>query len=189
VRSAAAYGDTVVYEAGGRLKSLDLGSGQIRSIPIHLSVQSNQARPQWKDAGKNITSASLSPTDKRVLITARGDVFSVPVKDGSVRNLTATSGVREADALWSKDGQRVAYLSDEGGAQSLLIRDALGLEKPHVENEGVAPDLDVPLDPIAVNEGRDSQLDAALAEVLEELKTAKPIPLKDAPPMPMQVGR
>ena len=130
VRSAAAYGDTVVYEVGGRLKSLDLGSGQIRSIPIHLSVQSNQARPQWKDASKNITSASLSPTGKRVLITARGDVFSVPVKDGSVRNLTATSGVREADALWSKDGQRVAYLSDAGGAQSLLIRDALGLEKP-----------------------------------------------------------
>jgi tricorn protease len=130
VRSAGAYGDTIVYEVGGRLKSLDLGTGQIRSIPIRLSVQSNQARPQWKDAGKQITSAWLSPTGKRVLITARGDVFSVPVKDGSVRNLTATSGVREADALWSKDGQRVAYLSDEGGAQALLIRDAIGLEKP-----------------------------------------------------------
>ena len=130
VRSAAAYGDTLVYEVGGRLKSLDLGTGQGRSIPIRLSVQSNQARPRWKDAGKNITSAWLSPTGKRVLITARGDVFSVPVKDGSVRNLTATSGVREADALWSKDGQRVAYLSDEGGAQALFIRDAVGLEKP-----------------------------------------------------------
>jgi tricorn protease len=130
VRSAGAYGDTIVYEVGGRLKSLDLDTGQIRSIPIHLSVQSNQARPQWKDAGKHITSAWLSPTGKRVLITARGDVFSVPVKDGSVRNLTATSGVREADALWSKDGQRVAYLSDEGGAQALLIRDAIGLGKP-----------------------------------------------------------
>ncbi len=32
--------------------------------------------------------------------------------------------------LWSKDGQRVAYLSDAGGAQALLIRDAAGLEKP-----------------------------------------------------------
>ena len=130
VRSAAVYGDTLVYEVGGRIKSLDLGASQSRSIPIRLSVQSNQARPQWKDAGKNITSARLSPTGKRVLITARGDVFSVPVKDGSVRNLTATSGVREADALWSKDGQRVAYLSDEGGAQALFIRDAVGLEKP-----------------------------------------------------------
>jgi tricorn protease len=130
VRSASAYDHTVVYEVGGRLKSLDLSSGQVAPLVVHLEPQSLQARPQWKDAAKNITSAQLSPSGKRVLVTARGDVFSVPVKDGSVRNLTATSGVRESDALWSKDGQRIAYLSDEGGAQSLLVRDAIGLEKP-----------------------------------------------------------
>jgi tricorn protease len=130
VRNAGAYGNTVVYEVGGELKSLDLDSGQAQLIPVHLAMQSLQARPQWKDASKMITAAWLSPTGKRVLITARGDVFSVPVKDGSVRNLTATSGVRESDALWSKDGQRVAYLSDAGGVQALLIRDAQGLKKP-----------------------------------------------------------
>jgi tricorn protease len=130
VRNAGSYDHTIVYEAGGRLKSLDVAGGQIRNIPIHLELQSIQARPQWKDASKNLTSAQLSPTGKRVLITARGDVFSVPVKDGSVRNLTATSGVRESDAVWSKDGQRVAYLSDEGGTQALFVRDAIGLEKP-----------------------------------------------------------
>jgi tricorn protease len=47
-----------------------------------------------------------------------------------VRNLTASSGVRESDAVWSKDGQRIAYLSDEGGTQALWVRDAVGLEKP-----------------------------------------------------------
>jgi tricorn protease len=130
VRNAGAYDHTIVYEAGGRLKSLDVASGQIRNIAIHLELQSIQARPQWKDASKNLTTAQLSPTGKRVLITARGDVFSVPVKDGSVRNLTTTSGVRESDAVWSKDGQRVAYLSDEGGTQALFVRDAIGLEKP-----------------------------------------------------------
>ena len=130
VRNAGAYEHTIVYEAGGELKSLDVDSGVVHSIPIHINEQSIQARPQWKDASHNITSAHLSTTGKRVLFTARGDVFSVPVKDGPVRNLTATSGVRESDALWSDDGQRVAYLSDAGGSQSLWIRDAQGLEKP-----------------------------------------------------------
>jgi tricorn protease len=130
VRNAGAHERTIVYEAGGQLKILDVNSGQVQPLAIHLELQSLQARPQWKDAAKNMTSAQLSPTGKRVLVTARGDVFSVPVKDGSVRNLTATSGVRESDALWSKDGQRIAYLSDEGGFQALLIRDAAGLEKP-----------------------------------------------------------
>ena len=130
VRNADAYGRTIVFETGGLLKSLDLDSGQIRAIPIHLSTQEIQARPQWKDVIRNITSAELSPTGKRVLVTARGEVFSVPVKDGSVRNLTATSGVRESDARWSSDGQRIAYLSDAGGTQALLVRDALGLQSP-----------------------------------------------------------
>jgi tricorn protease len=130
VRNAGAYDHSIVYEAGGLLKTLDVASGQIQPIPIHLELQSLQARPQWKDAAKTITSAHLSPTGKRVLITARGDVFSVPVKDGSVRNLTATSGIRESDALWSKDGQRIAYLSDEGGIQALIVRDAKGLQSP-----------------------------------------------------------
>ena len=130
VRNAGAYDHTIVYESGGLLKSLDVSSGQVTPITIRLTEQSIQARPQWKDAARSITSANLSPTGKRVLITARGDVFSVPVKDGSTRNLTATSGIRESDALWSKDGLHVAYLSDEGGAQNLLVRDAAGLEKP-----------------------------------------------------------
>jgi tricorn protease len=130
VRNAGAYDHTIVYESGGLLKSLDVSSGQVTPITIRLAEQSIQARPQWKDAARSITSANLSPTGKRVLITARGDVFSVPVKDGSTRNLTATSGIRESDALWSKDGLHVAYLSDEGGAQNLLVRDAAGLEKP-----------------------------------------------------------
>jgi hypothetical protein len=32
-------------------------------------------------------------------------------------------------------------------------------------------------------------IDAAIAQVLEELKTAKPIPLRTAPPYPTQLGK
>lgn len=53
-----------------------------------------------------------------------------------------------------------------------------------VENEGVAPDLEVELDPAAVNQGRDAQLDAAIANVLERLKTWQPVQRKSAPAMP-----
>jgi tricorn protease len=59
----------------------------------------------------------------------------------------------------------------------------------HVENEGVAPDVDVPLDPLAVNAGNDVQLDAAVADVLQQLKNAPEVPRKSAPPIPTQVGR
>ncbi len=130
VRAASCWEGTIVYEVGGRLKSIDVASGAVRAIPIRISAQSAETRPRWKDVRKTITLARLSPSGKRVLVTARGDVFTVPVKDGSVRNLTSTPGVREADALWSHDGQQVAYVSDEGGRQALQVRDALGLKAP-----------------------------------------------------------
>ena len=134
VHSVASSGSVLVYEAGGQLKELDLASGKGRNLTLTLSPSGPQARVQWKDASKTLTSARLSATGKRVLISARGEVFSVPVKDGSVRNLTNTSGVREKDALWSPDGLRVAYISETGtGLQmrhQLLLRDAAGLDSP-----------------------------------------------------------
>ena len=58
-----------------------------------------------------------------------------------------------------------------------------------IENEGVSPDIDVDLDPVAVNAGRDVQLEAAVANVMERLKTWQPIQRTVAPPMPTQLGK
>ncbi len=55
--------------------------------------------------------------------------------------------------------------------------------KWEVENYGVAPDVEVELDPQAVRAGRDPQLEKAVALVLEELKKNPP-PKHQRPPYP-----
>ncbi|MFT7773687.1 S41 family peptidase [Roseateles sp.] len=128
VRSVDAVGTTLVYEAGGRIKQIELAGGEPRVLDIRLTGTAPQARPQWKDAGKTLTQARLSSTGKRVVVSARGEVFTVPVKDGTVRNLTESAGVREKDALWSPDGQRVAYISDAPGMRhELVLQNQTGL--------------------------------------------------------------
>jgi tricorn protease len=128
VRAADAYGGRIVYEAGGRLKELDLATGQVRALRVSLAADLPQTRPQWKDASQNVEDFTLSPGGKRALLTARGDVFTVPVKDGSTRNLTQTDGRREYTALWSPKGDRIAYVVQRDADQLLALRDQAGLE-------------------------------------------------------------
>ena len=124
VRSVDANGTTLVYESGGRIKQIELSGGTPRVLDVQLSSIAPQARPQWKDASRTITHAQLSATGKRVVVSARGEIFTVPVKDGTVRNLTETAGVREKDALWSADGQRIAYISDAPGMRHEIVLQA-----------------------------------------------------------------
>ena len=57
-----------------------------------------------------------------------------------------------------------------------------------VENQGVAPDIEVTLGAIATNEGRDTQLEAAISEVLQQLEGfISPIP-SEAPAYPTELG-
>ena len=59
-----------------------------------------------------------------------------------------------------------------------------------VENEGVAPDIEIHLDPVATNAGRDNQLERALAELerMMAAQTTPSVPLT-APAAPETVGQ
>lgn len=132
LRSAAGHGNSIVYEAGGYLHLYDVASGQSTPVSLNINTTSVQKRPQWKDASKTLTSARLSTTGQRLVVSARGDIFTVPVTDGSTRSLTQSSGVREFDGLWSPDGSKVAYISDAGNKHQLVLENQDGLSAPQV---------------------------------------------------------
>jgi tricorn protease len=58
-----------------------------------------------------------------------------------------------------------------------------------IENEGAVPDIEVELYPADVNASRDAQLDRAIEEMLNDLKTYKPVRLKKAPAYPTELGK
>jgi tricorn protease len=130
VRSYGIHGDTAVYESGGALTELNLKTGAAKPLVINIAAEFTQARPQWKAATSTITDAHISATGKRVVISTRGDIFTVPVKDGSTRNLTQTTGTRDQGGLWSPDGSKVAYITEENFQHLIAIRDQAGLEPP-----------------------------------------------------------
>ncbi len=81
------------------------------------------ALPRWEDvsaSGLHKRHASLPP-GKRALFEYRGDLFTVPVEEGSWRNITRSSGVADRIPVWSPDGEKIAWFNDEGGEYGLVV--------------------------------------------------------------------
>lgn len=124
-------GKELVYEQGGYLFLLDPASGASRQLEITVHGDFPWAEPHWENVTGRATAASLSPTGKRILVEARGDVFTVPVENGNARNLTHSSDVADRSPLWSPDGKQIAWFSDKGGVgYALYITDQEGKEEP-----------------------------------------------------------
>ena len=116
----------LVFEAGGRLYLLNLRNERHREVGVRVVTDRSTLRARTGKVGSQVVNTSISPTGKRVLFEARGEIFSVPSEHGVVRNLTATPGVAERFPAWSPDGRNVVYWSDRSGEYELVVRSAGG---------------------------------------------------------------
>ncbi len=123
--------DAIIFENAGYLYTFDFQSKEPKKLTIYVPGDRGQSMKHWASVSKNITDFDISPEGKRAVFSARGDVFTVPAKDGSIRNLTRTPGVREQKVAWSPDGRWVAYVSDRTGEDELYItpQDGMGKEQ------------------------------------------------------------
>lgn len=119
-------GGEIVYQYGSGLHLLNLQTEQTKPVSITLPGARANLRPLLKDASEHINGGHISPTGQRLVLEGRGDLWSLPAKQGSVRNMTHTSGVAERDPAWSPDGAHIAYFSDESGEYQLYVRKADG---------------------------------------------------------------
>jgi tricorn protease len=131
--------DAIVYEHGGWLYVLDLTREATAPRRLEISVRSDNvwARPALRSVDDKLHEMDISPDGNRAVISARGDLFSLPAAKGPVRNLTATADVRERMPAWSPDGLTLAYLSDESGEYEIYLRPADGSGQPRRLTEGL----------------------------------------------------
>jgi tricorn protease len=122
--------NTIVFEEAGYIWRYDLASGQAAPVPIDVKEDFAIGRSALVDASKHIESVDLAPDGERTIVVARGDLFSVPAKNGTPRNLTKTSNAHERDAVWSPDGKWIAYNSDVTGENELYVRPQDGKGDP-----------------------------------------------------------
>jgi tricorn protease len=130
VKWLAGHDGTLVYERDGWLHTFDLASGMSTKLEIHVRGDFPWAEARWEDVSDEIESAGLSPTGKRALFQARGEIFTVPVEKGTPRNMTRSSGAADRAPTWSPTGNEIAWFSDDGDGSQLLVATQDGLAEP-----------------------------------------------------------
>src|SRR5438552_13160246 len=118
--------DSIVFQKGGRIYLLSLPGEKITEVPIRVVTDASTLRARTTKAEKEINSASVSPTGRRVAFEARGDIVTLPAEHGAAINVTRTSGGADRFPRWSPEGKTVAYWSDRSGEYELTFRSADG---------------------------------------------------------------
>ncbi len=126
----------IVFENGGYLYRHDLATGRTQKITVRIEDDFDTGRGGLRDVSKQVTNYEISPDGNRALFGARGDIFTVPVKYGNTRNLTATPGIHERNGLWSPDGKWISCISDRTGEDEIWILPQDGKGEPRQITSG-----------------------------------------------------
>ncbi len=157
VKSPDLSRDTVVYQLGADLHVLDLDTGNHRRLDVTLASDFDQKRERWiSEPMDYLTAAHLSADGGHVALTARGQVFVAPVKQGrlvetgrpdgvrfrSARFLPASTNSEASEASETNEADVAAAslvaLSDESGEVELWRLDARGVQAREQLTEGGA---------------------------------------------------
>ena len=139
IKSASAGPDAIVYEQFGSIHLFDTATGKQNAVNIRVTGDFPAVRPHFVNVGDKIENANISPTGARAVFEAHGEILTVPVEHGDIRNLTNTTGAEERDPAWSPDGKWIAYFSDESGEYELYLQQQDGMGEVKKFNLGDPP--------------------------------------------------
>jgi len=134
IKSYGVDKNNIVFEKNGYLHLLNPQNQEIKKLKIDIPAELLDTRTKFVKAKQNIFNWNISPTGKRLVMEARGEIITTPAEKGSIRNLTKTSAKAEREPSWSPDGKWIAYFGEENGEYTLKIVDQFSEKKPKTIN-------------------------------------------------------
>ncbi len=129
----------LVFEQNGYLHTFNLISKKTKRLKITINADFPWTATKWENVNKRVNSGSISPNGKRVVMAARGDIFTAPVEFGDSRNLSKSSGAADRVPIWSPKGDKIAWFSDANGkGYALYITNQDGSEKKEIISIGIS---------------------------------------------------
>src|SRR5262249_5177702 len=116
-------GKIIVFEEDGGLWKLDTASGKTSEVKIDIATDGKENNFELINTTSEPDTFTLSPSGQRAATSAHGEIFTIATEHGDASRVTRSYS-RETQPVWSPDGKSVAYVSDQGGRDSVWVSSA-----------------------------------------------------------------
>ena len=120
----------IAISDGGKLYVYSFATHKVTEVPVTVPLTGARTLPYEYSAAKMIRSANVAPDGKLAVFSARGALFTVPVKYGHTTDLSTRIASNDKDPAWSPNGKWIAYIRDDGRESQVMLRAADGNGTP-----------------------------------------------------------
>ncbi|HYG12230.1 MAG TPA: S41 family peptidase [Pyrinomonadaceae bacterium] len=113
-------GKTIVFEHDFGIAKLDVSSKRVTPIKLDIAAETQESLSEVRDFASQVDDYGLAPNSRRIVLSIHGEVFTAPVEEGDLRQLT-DSPFRDRNVEYSPDGKWIAFVSDRSGREELYV--------------------------------------------------------------------
>src|SRR5947207_5706668 len=118
--SISADGKTIVFEHDFGIWKLDTGSKKATAIKLDIDAETEENATETRAFNSEADDYDLAPNSRRIALSIHGEIFTVPVEEGDIRQITDNSA-RDRLVNYSPDSKSLAFISDRSGREELYV--------------------------------------------------------------------
>ena len=118
--SISADGRTIVFEHDFGIWKLDTATRRATPIKLDIDAETQENDSEIRAFTSEADDYDLAPNSRRIVVSTHGELFTVPVDEGDIRQIT-DGPARDRGVDYSPDGKWIAYISDSSGREELYV--------------------------------------------------------------------
>jgi tricorn protease len=118
--SISADGKTIVFEHDFGIWKLDTASKKVTPIKLDIDAETEENDSEMRAFSSEADDYDVAPNARRMVVSVHGELFTVPVEEGDVRQIT-DSPARDRGVAYSPDGKWLSFISDGSGREEIYV--------------------------------------------------------------------
>ncbi len=116
----SADGRVIVFEHDFGIWKLDLSSRKATPIVLNIAAETQENLSEVQTFNSQMDDYDLAPSSRRVAFSIHGEIFTAPVEEGDLKQIT-DGPARDRSVAYAPDGKSLAFVSDRSGREEIYV--------------------------------------------------------------------